>query len=125
MWNDVQCVTDDLMPDLLSAALSQVLSWQHRKASMELRVRPCKASELPLWVHKVHSRISSGGEQQQPEEQEMSAVNDKVEASVALDKLTAKAEPGVDRVVHLVLLPALLVCGDLGWLSLRILRLVV
>lgn len=49
-------------------AFLQVLSWQHRKASMELRVRPCKASELPPCVYKTSHKAGSDKDEQQEDQ---------------------------------------------------------
>lgn len=48
---------------------------------MELRVRPCKASELPCWVHRTSTNTSSNTQQQNEQEQEPAAVIGKAEAA--------------------------------------------
>jgi hypothetical protein len=53
--------------------LLQVMLWEHRKAGMDLRVRPVKSSELPAWITQAAAaamtgRTSSSNGEQQPED---------------------------------------------------------
>lgn len=58
---------------LLLLLLLQVMLWEHRKAGMDLRVRPVKSSELPAWITQAAAaamtgRTSSSNGEQQPED---------------------------------------------------------
>lgn len=66
---------------------------------MELRVRPCKASELPAWVHRATSKTPSSGEQQ--DEQEAPA-DVKAEAVEAASKALELVEAGLGACVSVV-----------------------
>jgi hypothetical protein len=51
------------------AVLLQVMLWEHRKAGMDLRVRPVKASELPAWITQAAAAAMTGRtSEQQPDD---------------------------------------------------------
>ena len=70
---ELRCMVTPALIVLQHVPCLQVLAWEHRKAGMELRVRPVKQGELPAWITQAAAtamtgRTSSSNGEQQPDD---------------------------------------------------------